>query len=611
MLNWAGKSAAYQTLQTPTFKTLTPCVEESVDFEHTQNVFIEGENLDVLKVLQKSYFNSVKMIYIDPPYNTGNDFIYKDNFAESKAEYAERVGDLDADGKLKRAFVRNSKENGHYHSNWLNMMLPRLHLAKNLLTDDGVIFISIDDNEQAQLKLLCDEVFGEENFVAILSTENNPKGRKNSKYISISNDFCLIYAKNKEQGCFIENIPKNEKDMKQDENGNYVHSSGKRVLVGENEFNNFVTDFSSDKHYSIYFNKDEDDFIIRTEINILDKDDNLINQGYIRYVSFFGEHFVENTYTKSRILELYEDEALEFSADKIYEKNFSDTVRMKSMLNNRSYKAISDGKLIDYKLDLKTTSAGTFLKELFNTKIPVFSAPKNINFLKHLITLFEDKYFIALDFFAGSSSFPHSVLDLNYSDGGQRKFIAVQYPEEIDITTKNGKVANKFCKENNLRSYITEISKERIRRAGKHILQNNAENRPLDVGFKVFKLTESHFKQWQSPTAENLADQLEMFIDPVSEQTDTQAVLYEILLRLGLKLTAKVRSENQVFWVEDANGQTFALMLIEINDEMIEKVIVKQPKKVVTLDRLFNGNDAQKKNTELQMHDADIAFFVI
>ncbi|HDL5272733.1 TPA: site-specific DNA-methyltransferase, partial [Mannheimia haemolytica] len=198
----------------------------------------------------------------------------------------------------------------------------------------------------------------------------------------------------------------------------------------------------------------------------------------------------------------------------------------------------------------------------------------------------------------------------NRIDKGNRKFIAVQYPEEIDIKSKNGKVAKQFCQRKNLPLYITEISKERIRRAGKQILQNNPENRPLDVGFKVFKLTESHFKQWQSPTSENLADQLEMFIDPVSEKADTQAVLYELLLRLGLKLTAKVRLENKVFWVEE-NGLIFALLLNAADEEIIQTVIAQQPKKVIALDRLFNGNDARKKNTELQMQDAGITFFVI
>ncbi|MEH8029224.1 site-specific DNA-methyltransferase, partial [Gallibacterium anatis] len=208
-LNWAGKSEAYQVLQTPTQQTLTPCEAESVDFAQSQNVFIEGENLEVLKILQKSYFNSVKMIYIDPPYNTGNDFIYKDNFADSQADYAEKVGDKDEAGKLKRAFVKNSKENGHYHSNWLNMMLPRLHLARNLLRDDGVIFISIDDNEQAQLKLLCDEVFGEENFVADLIWEKKFSPQNDAKWFSTNHDYIVCYAKSSD-ACKINLLPRTD-----------------------------------------------------------------------------------------------------------------------------------------------------------------------------------------------------------------------------------------------------------------------------------------------------------------------------------------------------------------------------------------------------------------
>ncbi|MEJ9380931.1 site-specific DNA-methyltransferase, partial [Gallibacterium anatis] len=208
-LNWAGKSEAYQVLQTPTQQTLIPCEAESVDFAQSQNVFIEGENLEVLKILQKSYFNSVKMIYIDPPYNTGNDFIYKDNFADSQADYAEKVGDKDEAGKLKRAFVKNSKENGHYHSNWLNMMLPRLHLARNLLRDDGVIFISIDDNEQAQLKLLCDEVFGEENFVADLIWEKKFSPQNDAKWFSTNHDYIVCYAKSSD-ACKINLLPRTD-----------------------------------------------------------------------------------------------------------------------------------------------------------------------------------------------------------------------------------------------------------------------------------------------------------------------------------------------------------------------------------------------------------------
>ena len=559
MLNWAGKSAAYQTLQTPTFKTLMPCIEDSVDFEHTQNVFIEGENLNVLKVLQKSYFNSVKMIYIDPPYNTGNDFIYKDNFAESKAEYAERVGDLDADGKLKRAFVRNSKENGHYHSNWLNMMLPRLHLAKNLLTNDGVIFISIDDNEQAQLKLLCDEVFGEENFVDTLIWKKLYGGKNDAKWFAHYHDYVLVYAKDK-----LNWYP------------NLLERDSLQIDRYKNPDNDPRGAWTS-ADFSQFGPTPNCVYEIETPNGT-------------KYYPTEGKRWI-TTYDK--YLQLRDENRLWFG------KDGGSMPRQKRYLSEVK-QGVSQSTFLDYEEVGHSDEANKELKSLFEGKY--FDYPKPIRLLKRLIHLGTNVGDLILDFFSGSGSTAHAVMQLNAEDNGNRRFICVQLPEQTDEKSEAFKAGFKN---------IAEISKERIRRAGKQILQNNAENQPLDVGFKVFKLTESHFKQWQSPTAENLADQLEMFIDPVSEQTDTQAVLYEILLRLGLKLTVKVRSENQVFWVEDENGQTFALMLTEINDEMIEKVIAAQPKKVVILDCLFNGDDAQKKNTELQMHDADIAFFVI
>ncbi|WP_373778476.1 site-specific DNA-methyltransferase [Glaesserella sp.] len=600
MLNWAGKSAAYQTLQTPTFKTLTPCVEESIDFEHTQNVFIEGENLDVLKVLQKSYFNSVKMIYIDPPYNTGNDFIYKDNFAESKAEYAERVGDLDADGKLKRAFVRNSKENGHYHSNWLNMMLPRLHLAKNLLTDDGVIFISIDDNEQAQLKLLCDEVFGEENFVECFSWVKTSTPPSLSTKSRKTNEYILCYEKHKDGIKYIGEM--------QDDGDEPLLNSG---------------------------NKERELIFPANSLTIKFLDNGILKAGKYDRVTLLNDLQIQDNKPTSEIRILGEfkwtqdtlnDEISKGTVfiaktDKLsirFQRLEKGTKRPTNFIKDNIITPVIDKK----NQNIETNEGATKeLKKLFG--VDIFDYAKPTSLIQYLINFKVENNDLILDFFSGSGTTAHAIMQLNAKDDGRRRFICVQLPENLDEAIKNASPDNKktlqnaieFLEKNQKPHLISEITKERIRRAGKHILQNNAENQPLvsslDTGFKVFKLTESHFKQWQSPTAENLADQLEMFIDPVSEQTDTQAVLYEILLRLGLKLTAKVRSENQVFWVEDENGQTFALMLTEINDEMIEKVIAKQPKKVVTLDRLFNGNDAQKKNTELQMHDADIAFFVI
>lgn len=234
---WVGKKASIVEANKPIRKTLRPCKEESVNWDTTENLYIEGNNLEVLKLLQESYLGKVKMIYIDPPYNTGHDFVYPDSFIMDNEAYNEGTGYFDEEGNVnyKR---ENSSTAGKYHSDWCSMIYSRLLLAKNLLSQDGVIFISIDDNEVENLKKICSEVFGQDNFIGMLSVENNPKGRKNSAFISVSSEYCLIFAKNKEKAYFIENVPKKASDMTLDEYGRYVHNSGKRVLVGENSFNN-------------------------------------------------------------------------------------------------------------------------------------------------------------------------------------------------------------------------------------------------------------------------------------------------------------------------------------------------------------------------------------
>lgn len=337
------------------------------------NFLLEGDNLHSLKLLEKTHKGKIDVIYIDPPYNTGNkDFIYNDSFVD--------------------------KTDGYSHSKWLSFMSERLEIARELLSDDGVIFISIDDNEQAQLKLLCDEVFGEENFIATLSVENNPKGRKNSSFISGTNEYCQIYSKSKVNSKFVENIPKDSKDMSIDENGDYVHNSGKRVIVGENKFNKFVINCDSDKHYSVYYNELKKDFLIKKE-NLLTPDYDLLNNGYTRYFSHWDNKFVENTYTSEKLKNLFLDGKLEFKNSKIYEKNMSDKIRMKSLLVNRRYKAIIDNKEVDFEIDLKTTSAKQMLVKIIGNEI--FSYPKNISYIKLLISLIEKEYSTILDFFAG------------------------------------------------------------------------------------------------------------------------------------------------------------------------------------------------------------------
>ena len=379
------------------------------DESNPVNLIIEGDNYHSLAVLNFTHKEKVDVIYIDPPYNTGNnDFVYNDKFVDLEDTYR--------------------------HSKWLSFIAKRLHLAKNLLKETGVIFISIDDNEFAQLKLLCDQIFGESNFISMLSVENNPKGRKNSSFISTSNEFCLIYAKDKTKSHFTENVPKQESDLALDENGVYVHNSGKRVLVGENKFNPAVTDKKSSKHYAVYFNEAKNDLRIEKEDHIEDINKTLLNLGYQRFYSHFRGEFVLNTYTKNKLVQLFNSNALDFKNGKIYEKNFSTKIRLKSLVVNRQYDAVINNEKAAYKIDVKTTSAGTELKNIFGTDKLPFDNPKNIGLLKLLITLFEDKNLTVLDFFAGSGTTGHAVLSLNQEDGGARKFILCTNNEN-DIST--------------------------------------------------------------------------------------------------------------------------------------------------------------------------------
>lgn len=444
-LNFLGKNYAKLISSLDTETVIVPDEDNNSKEinKDSNNIFISGDNIDALKHLLKSYYKQIRCIYIDPPYNTGSDgFAYNDKFNFSVEKL---ISDLDiSEEEAKRVFeMTNSKSNSH--SAWLTFMYPRLYIARQLLKDNGVIFISIDDNEQSNLKLLCDNIFGNENYVGMFSVENNPKGRRNSDFISVSNEYCLVYAKDKsnKESYFIENIPKSTSDMMQNEDGEYIQAGGRRTLVGEQTFNN-EADFKSDKHYSVYYNPSTNDLELLKEKSIDEKNMDLINEGYKRYISYNGDKFVENTYTMSTFKEMFEDNSLIFSDEKIYEKNDSTTIRIKSMLTNKKYDAIINGEVVnDYEIDLKTTSAGTRLKELFGLDEVPFSAPKNENFISLLVSLFEDKDLVCLDFFAGSATTAHAIMNLNAKDGGNRKYILVQLPEDLEKNYETSSSAGK------------------------------------------------------------------------------------------------------------------------------------------------------------------------
>lgn len=582
---WVGKKAAIVEANKPIRKTLRPCKEESVNWDGTENIYIEGDNLEVLKLLQESYLGKVKMIYIDPPYNTGHDFVYPDSYIMDNDDYNEGTGYFDDEGN-----INYSRENttlaGRYHSDWCSLMYSRLLLAKNLLSKDGVIFISIDDNEVENLKKLCNEVFGQDNFIGMLSVENNPKGRKNSAFISVSSEYCLIFARDKEQAYFIENVPKKASDMTLDEDGRYVHNSGKRVLVGENSFNNPVTIEASDKNYSVYFRKRDCSIEIRKE-KYGETDQELVSKGYIKYYSHNKGKLVENTYTSEKFMELFQKKALAFSDDKIYEKNFSDTIRLKSQLVNREYEAIVRGEKKSFSMELTTTGAGTYLKALFGLADVPFSAPKNTGFLKMLISLIDDKEMCVLDFFSGSASLADAVMQQNSLDGGNRKFIMIQLPEPCDSKSTAAKAGY---------SNICEIGKERIRLAGKKIKEENPlTTQNLDVGFRVLKLADSNMNDVYYGVNEYDQGMLSLLESNIKADRTDLDLLFGCLLEWGLPLSLPYSSET----IEGCtvhnynNGDLIACFNENIPDSIIKAIAQKQPLRAVFRDSSFPNSPSK------------------
>lgn len=597
VLNWAGKSDAFKVLQMPTTKTLIPAKEESVNFDETENIFIEGENLEVLKVLQKSYFGKVKMIYIDPPYNTGNDsFIYPDKFSESKADYEKRVGDKDEEGYMTKdgMFKKNSKENGQYHSNWLNMMMPRLYLAKNLLRQDGVIFVSIDDNEVHNLRLLMNEIFGEENFVAqfIWKRRQNVDSRaKNGA--STDHEYVITYKKS-EEGI----IRGAEKDLDKysnpdnDQRGDWMSADMTGLATKEQRPN---------LHYNLTDPK----------------------TGITYECPPTGWR-----YEPKRMNELIKNDEI------IFPKNPNGRPRRKKFQND---------------LESEFTGFSTVLKTVFNTQgtrevrsifdeKEYFDFPKPKDLIKIILQqgTTNEADGIILDFFAGSGTTAHAVMDLNKDDGGNRKYICVQLPELTEEKSEAHKAGFQS---------IADISKERIRRAGKKIgeevqteikkvkaeitkLQGElptdetkAEIEKLkskivnleaqDLGFKVLKLEDSNFKQWQQiegMDAKALAEQMKLFVDPVSESATIENMVYELLLKSGKDLNSQIEKKGSFYKI---NQNELILLLESATQEIIDAVIAEKPIKVIALDKLFKGNDQLKTNAVLQMKNAEIEFKTI
>ena len=578
-LNWAGKADAFKILQERTTATLKPQPELSVNFDATENVFIEGENLEVLKILQKSYYNKIKCIIIDPPYNTGNDsFIYPDRFKENLEDYEKRVGEKDEEGCLMKEglFRKNSRENGHYHSNWLNMMLPRLFLARNLLRDDGVIFVHIDDNEVHNLRLLMNEIFGEENFVTEIVWEKRFTRSNNARMFASLTDYIIVYRKMDAISYF--RAPRTEK---------------------------------SD---SIYKNPDSDPRGVWTSVSYVNPAtrEQRPNLTYTITNPITGQSV--NHPTNAWKYE-YERHLKHIAENRLYwGQNGENTYpRFKKFLSE-----VDDGMIpvnLWKREEVGTTDAASKdLTTLMDVK--VFDFPKPVDLIKTIIKIAApEQDSLILDFFAGSGTTAQAVLELNKEDGGNRKFILVQLPELCDENSEAYKSGYKT---------IADISRERIRRVIKKIEKERKEEEanaglfnkgacPLvngAAGFKSFKLSPSNFKVWRSEdiTEENLEQQMELFIDPVKPESQTENMLVELMIKSGYQLTDKVENKGKYYSI---NNNELIIALTEMDLEVATEIIESQPQKVIALDRLFAGNDELKTNTALQMKDAGVEFKTI
>ena len=574
---WPDKKKSVLLANAPISKTLRPCREESVDFDTTENLYIEGDNLEVLKLLQETYLGKIKMIYIDPPYNTGNDFVYEDDFAQSTDEYLANSGQFDEDGNR---MAQNTESNGRFHTDWLNMIYPRLKLAKDLLSDDGIIFLSIDNNEYANLKMICDEVFGGRNFISTLTVENNPKGRKNNAFIAESYEYCLIYAKNKsyiydslskaDAKKFFKGVPNTEDTRKPltDSYGEFKQS--KRQVSGTGKSNAWARSSNPDRCFTIYYKDgDEEKMELLDEYDKLNdkwvvssKGEALLQEGYTRYCCFNNVDMKPAIplYSKTTLRQLFYQHSLYFKDDgTIYEKDRDNTQQITSMLTNKKFG-----------LDLMTESATAKMEKLFGVK-DIFTNSKAIDFIKAVINLYPANDMIVLDFFSGSATTAHAVISLNAEDGGNRKWVMVQIPETTDKTTAAHKAGYKT---------ICEIGKERIRRAGKKIKEDSPlTTQDLDIGFRVLKCDTSNMKEIFYRPDEVEQTLFDNYASNIKEDRTPEDLLFQVMLDLGVLLSSKIEETTiggcKVFNVAD--GFLYACFDNNISDDVVTAIAKEQP----------------------------------
>ncbi|MGL5550322.1 MAG: site-specific DNA-methyltransferase [Culicoidibacterales bacterium] len=559
--SWNGKNEAMKLAQQSTTATLKPNKSKSKNWEETKNIYIEGDNLEALKLLQKSYASKVKLIYVDPPYNTGKDFVYKDKFSDSIDNYLEQTGQVDSDGNKLRV---NTDVNGRYHTDWLNMMYPRLKLARNLLSEDGVIFISIDDVEQANLKKIADEIFGEKNFLAQVIWERAFSPINLKKNFSESHDYILVYGKD------VTKIVTNGLKRTQEANDRYSNT--------DNDYRGPWT--SGDLSVGPAIEKNI--YAITTP-----------GGREVMPPSGYSWRLSEST-----LIEYIEDNRIWFGEDG------NNTPRIKRFLSEVK-QTVVPMTVWNYADVGHSQSASQHLKRLFDDKA-YFSYPKPVPLIQRIIELYSNKDSIVLDFFSGSATTAEAVMKMNVEDGGNRRFIMVQLPEQLsekDVAYKSGYRT------------IPEIAEERIRRAGEKLLEDNPQlTGNVDIGFKVFELSKSNIKKWNTEP-KNLNEQFELITNNFEDDSKSIDVVYEIMLKQGLDLTypiSEIKVGDAVIY-----NISFGALFVVLGDKIKSEVathILKQISEeesensvIVLQDEKFD-NDSEKLNTIEQLNANGIEF---
>lgn len=563
--NWVGKQAARAEVLKPIKKTLRPVKEDSVDWDNTQNLYIEGDNLKVLKLLQKSYLGKVKMIYIDPPYNTGNDFVYHDDFAMSADEYAEASGAVD---ELGNKYIKNMDSNGRFHSDWCSMIYSRLMVARTLLSEDGVIFISIDDNEVENLRKICDEVFGESNKIAQLVIENNPRGRQSDAFFATSHEYLLCYAGN------IDSATINGMSLSEKQKAEYKYEDeiGRYRLLGLRQRG--VASLREDRpemFFPIWVNP-EDSSISLTYVEdweevIPKKSDG--REG--RWMWGKQKCINESNRLVAKLV----------STRKEFDIFVKDYLNKDGEQRTRKYKTIWSEKILNNQIgtqEVKAILGGDYM-----------SFPKSTEYIKTIIQTGTSSSSLILDFFSGSSTTAHAVMQLNAEDGGNRQYIMVQLPEETPEDSEARKAGY---------NTIPDIAKERIRRAGKKIKEESPlTTADLDTGFRVFRLDEGNYEDVKRSPKEFKQDQLDLFLNNIKTDRNDLDLLFGCMLdwgvQLSLPMTQEVVDGKTIYTVNE--GDLVACFAENVSESVVKAMADKMPLRVIFRDSCF-AQDADKIN---------------